>query len=100
MAGFSGRERGYGWIGIWLLLAGCVSVPHSARSLSVEDVPGRNVLRVSNRSNRDIAPYYNHGRSFGDLQMFYVRFRDREGNIFDLGGMREGWFTPKLYSGT
>jgi hypothetical protein len=87
-----------GWAGICMLPAACAGVSVSERSLFVEDVPSRNILRVLNTSDRDIVLYYNYGRSFGELQMFYVRFRDRAGNLFDLGGARSGWFTPKMYS--
>jgi len=96
-----GMKAGSRWAGpCLLLLAGCATVPDQPPPLVVEDIPQQNMLRISNRSNRQVTLHYNYGASFGDLQMFFIRIRDRNGQILDLGGSPDGWFTPRGYSGT
>ncbi|MEA3046911.1 MAG: hypothetical protein QOJ53_1243 [Sphingomonadales bacterium] len=68
--------------------------------MSVEDLPSQNVIRVTNRSPADARLYYGYLPEFGPLQMFLMRFRDRNGTIFDVSGSQDGWFTPKVHSAT
>jgi hypothetical protein len=77
---------------------GCSTASQRSSAIVVEDIPARNVIMVTNRSRDALEIYYNHIRSFGSLQMFYVRFRGADQVIVPLDGERgNGWFTPKFF---
>jgi hypothetical protein len=79
------------------LLMGCATAPVLSPRITVEDVPSLNVIRISNKSDRPITLFYGYSKSFGALQMFMVRFRDKSGTILPVAGTPDGWFTPKQY---
>jgi hypothetical protein len=84
--------------GLSALLCGCAAtLSRAVPALSVTDLPVRNVIRVTNNGDAAARLYYLHLDDFGPLQMFYVRFRDRDGGIFPIDGTRDGWFTAKVH---
>lgn len=64
----------------------------------IEDLPLSGKIIVRNSSSSETSIYYNYDERYGDLQMFFVRFRDRNGQLVEIDGTLEGWFTPKIYS--
>jgi hypothetical protein len=82
---------------ISMTLAACSIRADSALPVSITFSGDNRYIKVINLSERPISLYYNYVKSFGELQMFYVRFRDRNGGILPVDGTRDGWFTPKLY---
>jgi hypothetical protein len=88
----------FGWVCVWMVLAGCATTPPQPLVLSVEDLPDLNIIRVTNGSGSRARISYSYLPEFGPLQMFLMRFRDRNGTIFPVSGSDEGWFTPKVHS--
>jgi hypothetical protein len=83
------------WSGFCLLLAACASARTPA-SISIRDLPDRNVIRINNESHDRLEIYYNYVSDFGNLQMFLFRFRDRNGNIIPITDAPGRWFTPQM----
>jgi hypothetical protein len=79
------------------LLTACATVATRSPIVAVEDAPSRNEIIVRNVSDRPVTLYYGYSTSFGPLQMFMVRFRDKSGTVLPVAGTPDGWFTPKLY---
>jgi hypothetical protein len=75
---------------------GCDDLSAGQASLFIEDRPVVGVVAISNRSASPINFYYDTASSFGDYQMFSIRFRDASGNVIRLNGGGEcGWWSPK-----
>jgi hypothetical protein len=94
------RKRRKGVIrafGALVLLTACATAPGPRQAIMVEDVPSLNAINVRNASDRPVTLFYGHAKTFGALQMFMVRFRDRSGTILPVADRPDGWFTPKLY---
>jgi hypothetical protein len=76
---------------------GCFGSPADGSLLRVEDRPAEGVVRVSNPTGSDIRFYYDAVSSFGDYQMFFVRFRDGAGNPIPIPGMPDcNFYSPKV----
>lgn len=84
------------WLSIALAACTAFSDPGTP-ALSVQDLPGRNVIRITNSGNAAVRLYHPYLRHFGPLQMFFVRFRDRNNTVFDIDGAPDGWFTPRVH---
>jgi hypothetical protein len=80
-----------------MIVGGCAGIRGPAPTIAIRDLPDQGVVRVENGSSQRARIYYNYVSSFGNMQMFYVRFRDRTGTILPLAGAQDGWFTPKVY---
>jgi hypothetical protein len=81
------------------MVSGCTTVPRQDPILSVEDHSDQNLIRISNRSGVPARISYSYSQEFGSLQMFLVRFRDRNRNILPIVyDAEDGWFTPKVHS--
>jgi hypothetical protein len=77
---------------------GCFDSPADGSIVRVEDRLADGVIRVSNRTRSDIRFYYDVASSFGDYQMFFVRFRDGAGNPIPLPGISDcKFYSPKAY---
>jgi len=88
-------------LGLSIVLAGCAAFADpGAPALSVQDLPERNVIRITNSGNAPARLYHPYLRDFGPLQMFFVRFGDRNGRMFDIDGAPDGWFTPRVHYAT
>ena len=61
---------------------------------------GSDVFTIANDSDVEIRLYYDWTPSFGDYQMFFIRFRDWEGNVFDPNSRGCGWWSPKVNDNT
>jgi hypothetical protein len=76
---------------------GCSSSPKDGNILLLEDRQAEGVFRVTNLTASDVRFYYDAESSFGDYQMFFVRFRDRDGNAVPRkNGIGCEYFSPKL----
>jgi len=73
---------------------GCATPPVTP-GLLLESRPDEGVFRVSNRTGRRIDIHYDQREGFGDYQMFFVRFRDRDGTLLDDQYGSCGWRTQK-----
>jgi hypothetical protein len=81
--------------------AGCSTAPRPVPVLAVQDLSDQHIIRVTNNSQTGARISYTYSPEFGPLQMFMVRFRDRNGTIFPIVYDRaDGWFTPKIHSAT
>jgi hypothetical protein len=65
-------------------------------SLAVVDGPETGRIHVVNRANSRVVLYYDYVASFGGLQMFQTRFRDRRGALVPITDASGAWFTPHM----
>jgi hypothetical protein len=63
--------------------------------LRVEARTGERAFRVSNPTEAPIDFYYDWASSFGEYQMFFIRFTDGGGDLVGLRGSSCGWWSPK-----
>lgn len=83
----------------FFVVAGCATTPRPAPVLAVQDLSDQHIIRVTNSSETGARISYSYSPEFGPLQMFMVRFRDRNGAIFPIVyDHADGWFTPKVHS--
>ena len=76
---------------------GCFASPTDGSLLRVVDRLAEGVFRVSNVTGSDIRFHYDAVSSFGDYQMFFVRFRDGAGNPIPIPGMSDcDFYSPKV----
>ena len=76
---------------------GCAGSPADGSVLRVEDRAADGVVRVTNPTASDIKFYYDAASSFGDYQMFFVRFRDGFGKPIPISGMSDcDFYSPKV----
>lgn len=80
-----------------LLLSGCSTMAYTSPLISVTSANADQIIVITNKSSRILKLYYDYVYYFGELQMFYVRFRDKRGALLPVSGAKDGWFTPKLY---
>jgi hypothetical protein len=78
--------------------AGGCALPPLTPGLQLESLPTQGIFRISNATRRRIDLYYTRQSSFGDYQMFMIRFRDRSGAILNNVDQTCGWWTPTIYS--
>lgn len=75
---------------------GCESHEAGQAGLSIEDDPAGGIVTIFNRNKSAFKFYYDSPSSFGDFQMFFMRFRDASGNVVPINGSSGcGWWTPK-----
>jgi hypothetical protein len=83
-----------------LLLSAIISANGAAAgpvpALSIVQELKQNRIVVANPSPSPITIYYNYVSSFGDLQMFRMKFRDRHGAEIPITDAPGGWFTPHM----
>ena len=70
-------------------------MPSPARPLRIDARPDERIFRVSNPGPSTINLYYDWASSFGDYQMFFIRFVDGAGNLLQARGDDCGWWSPK-----
>jgi len=75
-------------------LTGCTTLHADYSGLRVEQRPAEGTFRLSNGGPRDATLNYNFSTSFGDYQMFFVRFRDGDLRVIGDDGAMHGWWTP------
>lgn len=85
-----------GFLCVFFLTA-CAGVTSSQALPLLSDLPDQSLIRLNNGDRTRIVLYYTYISSFGSLQMFEIRFRDRNKLILPVVGKSDGWFTPKLY---
>lgn len=85
------------FVGICAMSACTTVSTEPSPQLVIEDMPLEGVIIVRNTSATELSIYYIYREDYGDLQMFLVRFRDRDGQLVPIDGAAGGWFTPKIY---
>jgi hypothetical protein len=66
-----------------------------SRTLRLEDLPEKGILKVVNTRKKAVRLFYDH-ENFGDYTMFFVRVRDAIGKIIIIdGGSDCGWWSIK-----
>jgi hypothetical protein len=84
------------WLSSSVWLTALVGAYVQPASLSVIDAPETGRISIVNRSNARVVLYYDYVSYFGDLQMFQMRFRDRQGTLVPVTDAPGAWFTPHL----
>jgi hypothetical protein len=80
---------------------GCPDHVEGQAGLFIEDDPAGGIVTLFNRNRSATKFYYDWESSFGDYQMFFIRFRDASGKVVPLNGSSGcGWWTPKALGST